>query len=124
MQIRYKGMFEAVELASVWFATRHPTGELDDEKRLKLDDKGKPLMKDVERTRTIYQGETATILGDPAEVEADARRLLEQEDNYEPVDASAKNLLKLMVKEREAREKLSQPDQPILEAVAGVGGVQ
>lgn len=108
MQIRYKGMFEAVELAWVYFATKHPVE----------DDAGKVVMVDVPRTRVIYRGEIATILGDPAEVEADARGLLEQEANYEPADAAAKALLKQMAKEREERDV---PDKPILDAVEGVG---
>jgi len=105
MQIRYKGMFEAVDVPSVVFATKHPG----------LDENKKPIKIDMERTRTIYQGEVATI------VEGDPRGLLEQEDNFEPVDAAAKSVRKQI---EEDRKKAAAPDQPIFDAVTGVGGVQ
>jgi len=61
------------------------------------------------------KGDTLTV------TEEAARSLLEQPDNYEPVDAEAKAVLKALIKEREERDV---PDQPIFDAVAGVGGVQ
>lgn len=64
---------------------------------------------------TFKSGEALTVAEDAA------RSLLEQEDNYEPVDAPAKAVLKDIVKAREERD---EPDKPIFDAVAGVGGVQ
>lgn len=61
------------------------------------------------------KGDTLTV------TEEAARSLLDQPDNYEPVDAEAKAVLKALIKEREERDV---PDQPIVDAVAGVGGVR
>lgn len=49
-----------------------------------------------------------------------ARSLLAQGDNYEPVDADAKKVLKAIEKEVADRDV---PDQVIETAVNGVGGV-
>jgi len=58
------------------------------------------------------RNETLTV------TEEAARSLLEQPDNYEPVDAEAKKLLKLLEREREERDV---PDQPIFELVEATG---
>jgi len=80
MQIRYKGMFAAVEV---------PAAGL-----------------------TFTRGETVTVSEDVA------RSLLDQTDNFEPVDAAAKALLKVIEKEREANDA---PDQTIFDGVEAVG---
>lgn len=64
---------------------------------------------------TAKRNEVLTVTEDAA------RGLLDQPDNYEPVDAAAKALLKVIEKEHEAA---TEPDQPIFDAVSGVGGVQ